>query len=216
LSPGLGIKRGVIVTSINHNASETLSITETAAPANPTGSTTPIETTPSEGLSLSNILLALGVLGIVAAGIVYFFLAYIRHDVPKDRSFDLLISLFTFALPLLSAFVLEFLNKLNLSKVTIPTESAAVAALDAISMTTMVLWFYPVCRIDCDRAALECEWWKYGIILGVFTILYTTVFYKCAINTRCGGLPRLLARPTKRGARQSARALLLAHSNPDV
>ena len=178
----LVLSAGVIVTSITHNASETLSITETAAPANPTGSTTPIETTPSEGLSLSNILLALGVLGIVAAGIVYFFLAYIRHDVPKDRSFDLLISLFTFALPLLSAFVLEFLNKLNLSKVTIPTESAAVAALDAISMTTMGVVVFILFAASIAIGLLwNREWWKYGALFwGVFTILYTTVFTNAA------------------------------------
>ncbi|MFT3894720.1 MAG: hypothetical protein QM730_24080 [Anaerolineales bacterium] len=97
---------------------------------------------------------------------------------PRVRAFDLLIVLFTFCLPLLSAFVLDVLNKLNISKVTIPTESSAVAALDPASMITMGIVVAILFVISIAIGLLwNREWWKYGALYwGVFTILYTTVF----------------------------------------
>src|SRR5215510_693335 len=112
-------------------------MTETAAPANPTEAAPTAQTAESEGLTLPILLLGLGLLGIVIGGIIYFYRAYIRHEVPKERSFDLLILNFTFVLPLLSAFALDALNKLKLSSVTIPTDSGSVAALDPKSMLVM-------------------------------------------------------------------------------
>jgi streptogramin lyase len=119
---------------------------------------------------------------IAIAGIIYFYLAYIRHDIPKSRAFDLLLVLFTFTLPQLSAFVLTLLNKLKLSEVTIPTESSAVAALDSTSMMTMGIVVVILFIISITIGLLwNRDWWKYGALFwGVFTILYTTVFTNAA------------------------------------
>lgn len=163
---------------ITKGTGQTLSTTETAAPANPSG-TTPATTPTSESrITLSTLFFALGGLLIAVAGGIYFYMAYIRHEAPKDRSFDLLMMLFTLSLPLLSAFILDLLNKLNISKVTIPTESSAVAALDPASMLTMGVVVFILFVISIVIGLMwNREWWKYGVLYwGVFTILYTTVF----------------------------------------
>jgi uncharacterized protein (TIGR03663 family) len=157
---------------------QTLSTTETAAPSNPTGATPGAGADKASGLTLSVVFFALGGLVIATAGGIYFYLAYVRHEVTKNRAFDLLVMLFTLCLPLLSAFVLDLLNKLNISKVTIPTESSAVAALDAASMLTMGIVVSILFILSIIIGSLwSRDWWKYGILYwGVFTILYTTVF----------------------------------------
>ena len=171
-----------VAMELSHRASTTLSMTETAAPANPNGTGVAGETSESQGLSIPTLLLALGILGIAAAGAIYFYLAYIRHELPKERSFDLLILNFTFVLPLLSAFVLNFLKKIGFSDVTIPTDSASVTALDYKSM----LWMGAVLLVLFAIMILiglvwNREWWKYAVIYwGVYTILFTTVFTNAA------------------------------------
>ena len=173
---------GAVSHELSQRTSQTLSMTETAAPANPTGTAPSAETAESEGLSVPTLLLALGILGITVAGAIYFYLAYIRHDVPKDRSFDLLILNFSFVLPLLSAFVLDFLKKLNVSDVTIPTDAASVTTLDPKSMLWMGIVVFILFAISISIGLLwNREWWKYGVLYwGVFTILYTTVFTNSA------------------------------------
>jgi uncharacterized protein (TIGR03663 family) len=173
---------GAISHELSQRTSQTLSMTETAAPANPTGTAPSAETAESEGLSIPTLLLAVGILGITAAGAIYFYLAYIRHEVTKDRSFDLLILNFTFVLPLLSAFVLDFLKKLNITDVTIPTDAASVTALDPNSMLWMGIVVFILFAISIAIGLLwNREWWKYGVLYwGVFTILYTTIFTNSA------------------------------------
>ena len=173
---------GAVSHELSQRTSQTLSMTETAAPANPTGTAPSAETAESEGLSVPTLLLALGILGITVAGAIYFYLAYITHDVPKDRSFDLLILNFSFVLPLLSAFVLDFLKKLNVSDVTIPTDAASVTTLDPKSMLWMGIVVFILFAISISIGLLwNREWWKYGVLYwGVFTILYTTVFTNSA------------------------------------
>ena len=179
---GLLFSAGVAATSLARGAEETLSITETAAPANPTGESPLPQETDSSGLSLPNVLLAVGVLGVAAAGVIYFYLAYVRHELPKERSFDLLILLFTFVLPMLTAFVLDFLKKMEISNVTIPTDAASVSVLDTASMTTMGIVLVVLFGIAIAIGTLwNREWWKYGVIYwGIFTLLYTTVFTNAA------------------------------------
>ena len=173
---------GIAVHSLSGPAEEALSTGETAAPANPTGDVGSADSLDGGGLSLSSILLELGIVGIAAAGIIYFYLAYIRHELPQERSFDLLILIFTFVLPQVTAFVLETLKKLGLSNVTIPTDAASVTQLDTYSMTIMGITIFILFVMTAAIGLLwNRDWWKYGVFYwGIFTILYTTVFTNAA------------------------------------
>jgi predicted membrane-bound mannosyltransferase len=102
---------GAAIAYVNRSP-EILSGTETAAPANPNDAPSPLAS-PSESSVLSTvsiILLAVGVLSLVFAGLIYFFQAYVWHNIPKERSFDLMLLLGTFVLPMLTAFLIKLLE----------------------------------------------------------------------------------------------------------
>jgi len=157
---------------------KTLSTTETAAPADPNNTQAIEQTNEAGSIPLFLILFALGGLAIVAAGIFYFYLAYLRNEIPRDRSFDLLLMIFTFIMPQLTAFGLEALKKLNISTTTIPTDAASVAGLDPQSTLVMGIVLGVLFIVSIVVGLLwNRDWWKYGVLFwGVFTILYTTVF----------------------------------------
>ncbi len=173
---------GAVTLELNRHGGSTLSMTETAAPANPTGTAPVAPNAAASGASLPNILLALGIVGVVVAGVIYFHRAYMRHDIPKERSFDLLILNFTFVLPMLSAFVINFLKKVKFSDVTIPTDAASVATLDSKSMLVMGIVLIVLFAIAITLGLLwNRDWWKYGAIFwGIFTLFYTTFFTNAA------------------------------------
>src|SRR5215208_3808855 len=113
-------------------APESLSGTETAVPANPADTPSPFAPT-NGGFSLPTLFLALGALILLIAGVTYFIQAYLWHKIPKVRSFDLMILIGTFVLPMATAFPIDWLKtRLN---VVIPTDSASVNALDSRSLT---------------------------------------------------------------------------------
>jgi uncharacterized protein (TIGR03663 family) len=176
----VGIGLGAIL--YTRGEADTLSVLETAAPANPTGESLSAEGAGSGAFSIPNILLELGVLGIAAAGFIYFRLAYLRRELRQERSFDLLLLLFTFSLPQLTAFILDSLKKLGLSEVTIPTDAASVTQLNSYTMTLMGIILVTLFAITVLVGQLwNREWWKYGALYwGVFTLLYTTVFTNAA------------------------------------
>jgi hypothetical protein len=176
----VGIGLGAIL--YTRSDAGTLSILETAAPANPTGESLSDEGAGSGAFSIPNILLELGVLGIAAAGFIYFRLAYLKRELPQERSFDLLLLLFTFALPQSTAFILDSLKKLGLSEVTIPTDAASVTQLNTYTMTLMGIILVTLFAITILLGQLwNREWWKYGALYwGVFTLLYTTIFTNAA------------------------------------
>ena len=177
------ISAGIGTLALTKNSASTLSITETAAPANPSGESTASENGVPGGLSfLSTLLLELGILAIAGAGVVYFYLASIRKFLPQERSFDLMIVVLTFVLPQVTAFILQTLQKLGLSNVTIPTDSASVSQLDGFSMMVMGIVLVILFAITIVIGLMwSREWWKYGATYwGVFTILYTTVFTNAA------------------------------------
>ena len=153
---------------------ETLASGETAAPANPTGATSPLAT-PAEGLSTSTIFFALAFLALIAA-VILLFIGHGWSNLFKERSFDLMMLLGTFVLPMLIAFPIKLLeSKLN---VAIPTDAASVAALtqrDLIFIGGFVVLFF---ALSIAIGMLwNRDWWKYGaLVWGGFTIFYTTVF----------------------------------------
>ncbi|HUG33299.1 MAG TPA: flippase activity-associated protein Agl23, partial [Anaerolineales bacterium] len=169
---------GIAALIISREGGDALSITATAAPANPTDELAADQPIDSGGISLSSILLELGIIGIAAAGFIYFWLAYLKNEVPKERSFDLLIVILTFTLPQLTAFILETLQKLGVANVVIPTDAASVTQLDSFSMIVMGSVLAILFAITIAIGMLwDREWWKYGLLYwGVFTIFYTTVF----------------------------------------
>ncbi len=157
---------------INHHEG-TLSSTETAAPADPTTGID-LPSAPAAA-SLSTILFgAAFILLLVAVGVLIFGYGWV--NLKRERSFDIILLLMTFVLPMLVPFPLEWLkSSLN---VVIPTDAASVAALDTRAMTIIGIFVAVFFSISILVGMLwNRDWWKYAILFwGVFTILYTTVF----------------------------------------
>jgi len=169
LFASIGIGLGLI----NHN-STTLSGVETAAPANPTDIATPAGGL-GQNASPATILFALAGIGLVAA-IIILFTGYGWANLLKERSFELILLIGTFVLPMLVPFPIKLLEKrLN---VIIPTDAASVSGLDARSLWIIggfVAIFFAISIVI--GLLWSRDWWKYGALYwGVFTILYTTVF----------------------------------------
>jgi predicted membrane-bound mannosyltransferase len=158
---------------------ETLSGTETAVPANPTDAPSPFAPT-STGSTLGKAILAGGILILIAAGLMYFFQAYVWHRIPKNRAFDLLMLLGTFVLPMATAFPLDWLK--NILNIVVPTDAASVTALDARSLWIIggfVVVFFVLSIII--GMVWNRDWWKYAAVFwAIFTIFYTTVFTNAA------------------------------------
>ena len=162
----------------NRNANP-LSATETAAPANPTGTASPFEAA-SAGLSPTLILAALAV---VALGVAAFFLirGYTWAAVRAERSFDLLILTGTLVLPLLTAFILNALK--GWLGTAIPTDAVSVAALTGrdIAIIGTVAGIIFIASTVIGLLWNRDTWWKAaGIFWGAFTVFYTTIFTNSA------------------------------------
>jgi predicted membrane-bound mannosyltransferase/DNA-binding beta-propeller fold protein YncE len=131
---------------------ETLTGTETAAPANPTDIPSPTGP-PDPGISASTVLIGLAVLALAVA-LVLLFRGYGWTNLLKERSLE---------------------SRLH---VAIPTDAASVNALDARGITiiaTFVAIFFLLSSII--GMLWNRNWWKYAALFwGAFTILYTTVF----------------------------------------
>lgn len=163
---------------IANRHAETLTGGETAAPANPTGESNPLAA-PESQTQPSTIFLGLAVIALGAA-VVILFLGYGWSNMLRERSFDLILLLGTFVLPMMSAFLIKIFEKsLNL---TIPTDAASVNALDAraigIISVFLILLFILSIAIGMFWSR---DWWKYATAFwGPYTIFFTTVFTNAA------------------------------------
>ena len=169
---------GFALTYINRTT-QSVSGTETAIPSNPTNVPAPIVPT-NEGPSLATLLLGAGVLLLLLAGATYFLQAYILHRIPKERSFDLMILIGTFVLPMATAFPIDWLKtRLN---VVLPTDSASVNALDMRSLMIVGAFVAVFFLVSILIGMLwNRDWWKYAALFwGVYTILFTTFFTNAA------------------------------------
>ena len=170
---GIGVGIGFVN---RHN--ETIAGAETVAPANPTGQSNPLEL-PSQGIHPSTILIGLAMVGAVA-GLLILLLGYGWKNILKERSFDLMLLLFTFVLPMLAAFLLNMFK--SALKVTIPTDAASVNGLDARALGIIGVIVILLFIVSIAIGMLwNRDWWKYAALFwGIFTILYTTVFTNAA------------------------------------
>jgi len=164
---------GIGISLLNHQTG-IISSAETAAPANPTGAVNPVDSA-SSSTSAATILFGLAGLGLVAA-IVILLTGYGWANLLKERSFDLLIVISTFVLPMLIPFLIKFLEKqLN---VVIPTDAASVSALDPRSILIISIFVIVFFAIAITIGMLwNREYWKYAALFwGGFTLFYTTFF----------------------------------------
>jgi predicted membrane-bound mannosyltransferase/sugar lactone lactonase YvrE len=176
----IGIGAGIVYVN---RTSQTLSGTQTAAPAVPSDATSAFPSpngVTSTARFVEGIFLGLGALILLIAGVTYFLMAYVWHRIPKERSFDLVILIGTFVLPMTTAFPVDWLkSRLN---VTIPTDSASVNALDSRSMVIIGAFVAAFFLISVLIGILwNRNWWKYAALFwGVYLILFTTFFTNAA------------------------------------
>jgi predicted membrane-bound mannosyltransferase/DNA-binding beta-propeller fold protein YncE len=158
---------------------ETLTATETAAPANPEDIPSAVAPTDQSSI-LPKVVLGAGALLLVAAGLIYFLQAYIWHRLPKNRAFDLIILILTFVLPMATAFPLDWLR--STLNVAVPTDAASVSVLDTRSIMIIGAFVAGFFIISIAIGVLwNRDWWKYGAVFwAIFIIFYTTVFTNAA------------------------------------
>jgi len=169
---GIGLGFGFV-----NRQETTIPSEETLAPANPTGES-PLAL-PASPIQPSEILLGLALLGLIVA-LYILFKGYGWTNLLRERSFDLMILMGTFVLPMLSAFLIKvFETSLD---ITIPTDAASVNALDARALGIIGAFVVLLFIISIAIGMLwNRDWWKYGALFwGAFTIFYTTVFTNAA------------------------------------
>ena len=154
---------------------ETLASGETAAPVNPEvgGALTPaIE---SNSPTVSTLLIVLSILAVGAAA--YFLLRGLGWErIRRERSFDLMMLLGTFVLPMAIPFPIKWLE--SRLHIAIPTDSASVASLTPRDFLYMGIFVVVAFAISIAIGMFwNRNWWKYATLFwGAFTIFYTTVF----------------------------------------
>lgn len=163
---------GVGIGYVNHQ-SGLLNPAETAAPADPsTGGALPNAPTGGSGttyLFAASFLLLLGAVGVLIVG-------YGWANLLAERSFDIIILLMTFVLPMLVPFLLKGLE--SRLHVMIPTDAASVSALDTRAMGFIGIFVAVFFAASVLAGMLwNRDWWKYALLFwGVFVLFYTTMF----------------------------------------
>ena len=176
----IGVGAGIVYVN---RTSQPLSGTETAAPALPSDATSAFPS-PNAAASpariVEGIFLGLGAVILLIAGVTYFLMAYVWHRIPKERTFDLMILIGTFVLPMTTAFPVDWLkSRLN---VTLPADSASVNAMDSRSMLIIGIFIAVFFLVSVLIGMLwNRNWWKYAALFwGVYIILFTTFFTNAA------------------------------------
>lgn len=147
---------------------------ETVVPADPTGETSPLSLS-SGSIQPSEILLGLAFLGILVAMYILF-KGYGWIRLLQERSFDLMILLGTFVLPMLSAFLINVLGP-SLD-ITMLTDAASVNGMDARALGIIgALVFLLFILSLAIGMTWNRDWWKYAVLFwGPYIIFYTTIF----------------------------------------
>ncbi len=147
---------------------------ETVVPADPTGETSPLSLS-SGSIQPSEILLGLAFLGILVAMYILF-KGYGWIRLLQERSFDLMILLGTYVLPMLSAFLINVLGP-SLD-ITMLTDAASVNGMDARALGIIgALVFLLFILSLAIGMTWNRDWWKYAVLFwGPYIIFYTTIF----------------------------------------
>ena len=170
-----------LVFGLTTNSLETISATETAAPANPLDGISPLAASDG-GISIPTILIGVAVLAVLVAA--YFLITgYSWERIRAERSFDLLIVIGTLVLPNLVAFLIKFTERWF--HVSIPT---TVEEINALANNPISYWVIGICMVILFGLSIAIGllwnkdvWWKTALIFwGPFTVLYTTVFTNSA------------------------------------
>lgn len=154
----------------------TLGATETASPANPSATASPLSPTLANRPSPALFLLLIGLGGLAAA--VYFLIrGYGWERLRSLRIFDLLMLSGMLVIPLLTAFLIRFLEPWL--HATIPTDAASISTLTTREifimgvLTVFTFGISAVVGLIWNRNL----WWKLALTFWVpFTVLYTTFF----------------------------------------
>ena len=165
---GVGIGIGVAGRNIG-----TLSATEVASPANPSA-TSALPSTAGAASPAPFFLLA-GILALAGAG--YFLIrGYSWQGVKSERSFDMLIMVGTFVLPMLTPIPITILK--NWLNVTIPTTAPEVQALTSHDVMVIGIFLIVFFAISIAIGLFwNKDWWKLALAFWVpYTIFYTSVF----------------------------------------
>jgi predicted membrane-bound mannosyltransferase/sugar lactone lactonase YvrE len=174
---GMALAGLTVFAQVYTHRNDTLSGTETAAPAAP-GQIAPspalsVNTSP---ISMPTILAVLAILAIGAAA-YYLIHGYGWKRILRERSFDLLILSGTIVLPLLTAFLIDMAK--GWLKVSVPTEAANVQSMtsrDIIIIGTFLLLTFGLSAL-IGLFWNRRLWWKLALTFWVpFTVLYTTFF----------------------------------------
>jgi len=161
----------------------TLTGTETAAPADPTMPQSPLAS-PESAISLTTILILLGIVLLVAA-LIALIQGYGWKRLKDERSFGLVILIGTLVLPMLAPFPIKFME--GWLHVTIPTTAPEIDALLASQnlilglpreFAIIGLFIVILFAVSIVIGLLwSRDWWKPALLFwGIFTILYTSVF----------------------------------------
>ena len=165
---GIGIGIGIAGRNVGM-----LGATEVASPAIPSA-TSPMQSTAGAASPAAFLLLA-GILALIGAG--YFLIrGYTWQGVKSERSFDMLIMVGTFVLPMLTPFPITFLK--NWLHVTIPTTAPEVQALTPHDVITIGIFLIVFFVISIAVGLLwSKDWWKLALAFWVpYTIFYTSIF----------------------------------------
>ena len=191
-----------------------LGATEVASPAIPSA-TSPFQSTAGAASPATFLLLA-GILALIGAG--YFLIrGYTWQGVKSERSFDMLIMVGTFVLPMLTPFPITFLK--NWLHVTIPTTAPEVQALTPHDVIVVGIFLVVFFAISIAIGLFwNKDWWKLALdVLGSFyNFLYLDIHQQRRFLHGYSRLAGLLDRAASSPARQSALVLLYSDSNSNL
>ncbi len=154
-----------------------LDAAQTASPALPAGATPPLApppTTPPLVIALAIV----GVLGL-AATIFFLFRGYGWEKIRQERSFDLLILIGTLVLPMLSAFLMNFLQTAAHLDIAIPTGEQELQSFAVPSLVWMggILVLFVAVAAAIGFFWKKDVWWKAALLFyAVYTLFYTSLF----------------------------------------
>lgn len=155
-----------------------ISGTETAVPSNPETATSPLAPPETDSVSLT-VVFALAALLSLAAAAYYLIRGYTWERIRNDRAFDLLMVSGTMVLPMLSPFIIKWVE--HWTNVTIPTEFNEVQNMLAEPKSIFVIGGFLILMFVFSAVIgllwNKDFWWKTALLFWApYTILYTTVF----------------------------------------